>query len=88
VRIETTLAKGEPAREILELARRIQPDVICAGSHGYGFFSRLLMGSTSTALLREAECSVLIALPRAEHPERQSALAGGNRVADKAEGRS
>jgi nucleotide-binding universal stress UspA family protein len=57
----------------MESDRRIAADVISAGGHGYGFSSRLLMWSTSTARLREAACSILIAYPHDDHMERQSA---------------
>jgi nucleotide-binding universal stress UspA family protein len=64
VRVETALLEGEPAPEILRLAESVQADLIAAGSHGYGYFSRLVMGSVSTQQLRRAGCSLLIAPPR------------------------
>lgn len=76
VRIAPEVLEGTPSREILDLAERTGADVIAAGSHGYGFFTRLVMGSVSTRLLREAQCSVLIAPPRAASAELRQARAG------------
>jgi nucleotide-binding universal stress UspA family protein len=55
---------GDAAEELLKLADRIGAELIAAGSHGIGFFGRLLLGSVSTRLLRGARCSVLISPPR------------------------
>ena len=79
-RVAPEVLEGTPSREILDLAKRTRADVIAAGSHGYGFFTRLLMGSVSTHLLREAPCSVLIAPPRAASDELRQARAGRTEV--------
>jgi nucleotide-binding universal stress UspA family protein len=63
-RVVTQLLQGDPARELLRLARELNADLVAAGSHGSGFFSRLLLGSVSTRLVRGATCAVLIAPPR------------------------
>jgi nucleotide-binding universal stress UspA family protein len=55
---------GDAAEELLKLAERVGADLIAAGSHGIGFFGRLLLGSVSTELLRGATCPVLISPPR------------------------
>jgi nucleotide-binding universal stress UspA family protein len=64
IQVETHLLEGDPADEVLRLASEVGADLIAAGSHGAGFFSRLVMGSVSTRLLRRAGCAVLIAPPR------------------------
>jgi nucleotide-binding universal stress UspA family protein len=52
---------GTPAAE---LARRsCDLDLLAVGSRGHGPVRRLLLGSTSTRLVREARCPVLI-VPR------------------------
>jgi nucleotide-binding universal stress UspA family protein len=61
--VETHLLDGDPAGEILHLARRLDADLVAAGSHGIGFFGRILMGSVSTRLVRRSNCAVLIAPP-------------------------
>jgi nucleotide-binding universal stress UspA family protein len=59
VSVETIILRGDPAHEILRFASRVKADLIAAGSHGHGFFSRLLLGSVATKLLRGASCAVL-----------------------------
>lgn len=79
----TLLADGDPAPTILQLVHDTGAELLASGSHGHGFFTRILLGSTSARLLRGADCAVLIAPPRAPSPElaqaeeRHAALAGG-----------
>ena len=48
-----------PAREaILDEAERWHADLIVMGSHGYGTWQRLLLGSVSQAVVSHANCSV------------------------------
>jgi nucleotide-binding universal stress UspA family protein len=63
VRVEHAFAEGEPARAILTRANEVNADLIAVGSHGHGWFDRMLLGSVSTRVLAEAGCSVLIATP-------------------------
>lgn len=56
--------EGDPAMALLELADRIDADLLAAGRHGRGFLGRLLMGSVSNRLVRGARCSALIVPPR------------------------
>ena len=58
--IETEVLRGSPKEEIIEEAKRWKADVIVVGSHGYGFFGRMLIGSVSGAILHHAPCSVLV----------------------------
>lgn len=51
---------GSPKRVILEEAERWGADLIMVGSHGYGFWNRLLLGSVSQAITTHANCSVEI----------------------------
>lgn len=55
---------GRPAREILQLAREVGADSIILGSHGVTGLERLLLGSTSEKVVREAGCSVEIVRPK------------------------
>jgi nucleotide-binding universal stress UspA family protein len=66
VNVETVLLPGDPTTRVLELAESAPADLIAAGSHGQGFFARMVLGSVSTRLLRGARCSVLIVPPPAE----------------------
>jgi nucleotide-binding universal stress UspA family protein len=63
------LLEGTAVEEILGFAERGGADLIAVGSHGFGYFGRIMLGSVSTALVRRAQCSVLIAPPREPAPE-------------------
>lgn len=60
VKIETEVLIGSPKAVIVEEAEKWGADLIIVGSHGYGFFSRMLIGSVSDAVLHHAPCSVLV----------------------------
>jgi nucleotide-binding universal stress UspA family protein len=51
--------KGSPEQQIVEEARDWQADLIVVGSHGRGFWGRML-GSVSDAVIHHAPCSVLV----------------------------
>lgn len=57
--ITVKVLKGPPEKEIVELAENWGADLIVVGSHGRGFFGRML-GSVSDAVVNHAPCSVLI----------------------------
>jgi nucleotide-binding universal stress UspA family protein len=59
VRAERMCVLGEPAPEILRIAKEIQADVIVLGTHGRTGVKRLLMGSVAEQVLRNAPCMVL-----------------------------
>lgn len=50
---------GNPADEIVELARRENVDMIVLASHGRTGLLRFLMGSVAERVVREAPCPVL-----------------------------
>lgn len=79
--VECMVASGSPAEELLGLASRLNVDVIAAGSHGYGFVGRVVMGSVSTRLVRGARCAVLIAPPESAPPQLQPAPQPGAEAA-------
>jgi nucleotide-binding universal stress UspA family protein len=49
---------GLPREAILDEADRWNADLIVMGSHGYGPWQRLLLGSVSQAVVSHANCSV------------------------------
>ncbi|MGE0868997.1 MAG: universal stress protein [Kofleriaceae bacterium] len=51
---------GKPAEEILGLAADVGADLIFIGSHGKIGLERLLLGSVSERVVREAQCPVMI----------------------------
>jgi len=55
---------GRPAEEILDLAREVGADLIFVGSHGKTGLERVLLGSVSERVVREARCPVMIARPK------------------------
>jgi nucleotide-binding universal stress UspA family protein len=59
--VETHTFEGQPAEVVLALAQAKKADLVVAGTHGRGMLQRWLLGSTSSALLRAADCSVLLA---------------------------
>ena len=56
-----TVREGEVTDTLVALAAELRADLVVAGARGLGLMERLLVGSTSTALLRGAPCSVLVA---------------------------
>jgi nucleotide-binding universal stress UspA family protein len=58
-----TVCFGNPAEEILQIAREIHPDMIVMATHGKTGLKRLLIGSVAEKVLRNANCPVMI-LPR------------------------
>ncbi|MBL0216263.1 MAG: universal stress protein [Myxococcales bacterium] len=51
---------GKPAEEILELAQSVSADLIFIGSHGKTGLERLVLGSVSERVVREAKCPVMV----------------------------
>jgi nucleotide-binding universal stress UspA family protein len=58
----------KPATAILALAQEVAADLIIVGNHGLTGVERLLLGSTSERIVREAKCSVEVARPK-RYPE-------------------
>ena len=57
--LNTEVLRGSPAQQIVERAEEWGADLIVVGSHGRGFWGRLL-GSVSNAVVHHATCSVLV----------------------------
>ena len=55
---------GDPATELAYAGNDL--DLLVTGSRGYGPVRRLMLGSTSTRLVREAPCPVLVLTRGAE----------------------
>lgn len=60
--ITTEVLKGLADQQIVELAREWGADLIVVGSHGRGFWGRML-GSVSDGVVHHAPCSVLVVRP-------------------------
>lgn len=61
VAVSTVIRYGDAAERVLEYATTHHSDLITAGRHGRSLFQRILVGSHTTALLRAAERSLLVA---------------------------
>jgi nucleotide-binding universal stress UspA family protein len=60
VHAETYSSESEPAQAILEIAGKVNADLIVVGSRGLSGIERFLMGSVSAKVSEHASCSVLI----------------------------
>lgn len=58
--VETSVVSGSPREVIVDEAKAWGADLIVVGSHGYGFWDRMLLGSVSDAVIHHAPCSVLV----------------------------
>jgi nucleotide-binding universal stress UspA family protein len=52
---------GKAAEQVLHLAREIGADFIIIGSHGKTGVERMVLGSVSERVVREAHCTVIVA---------------------------
>ena len=59
-RVTRSMPTGHPARELVAAAASFDADLVVVGARGLGGIKRLLLGSVSERVLREARCSVLI----------------------------
>jgi nucleotide-binding universal stress UspA family protein len=55
---------GTPAREIVQLAKDLDADVIVVGSHNQRAVERWVLGSVSEHVVRKAGCPVIVARPK------------------------
>ena len=62
------LAMGDPAAEIVRIAKDEGAEMIILGTHGRTGVSRLLMGSVAEAIVRRAPCPVLVYRETAHRP--------------------
>jgi nucleotide-binding universal stress UspA family protein len=60
---ELELVTGDPAEEIIRLANIYKADLILIGSRGLTGMKRIVLGSVSTQVVEEANCSVLVVKP-------------------------
>ena len=60
---EILQAIGSPGWEIADQAKKLSADYIVTGSHGHSAFHELVMGSTTSVVLKHAACPVVIVRP-------------------------
>jgi len=67
IHVSHVFLEGDPATEIIRFARDAGIDLIVMGTHGRTGAERLLVGSVTEKVMREAPCSVLaVKLPRGQ----------------------
>ncbi len=59
--VEAAELRGDPARTLLDYAEAVSADLIALGSHGYGMWKRLLLGSVASKMIRLSTRAVLVA---------------------------
>ena len=64
---KTVKVEGFPSKEIVVQAKELEADYVVMGSHGHTAFYDLLIGSTTSGVLKKAPCPVIVvpARPRA-----------------------
>ena len=62
-RVETLKGIGDPALEVVELAREGQYDLIVLGTHGRTGFRHAILGSIAERVVRHARCPTLTIHP-------------------------
>ena len=60
INLEIEIATGAPDQILIEAASAWNADLIVIGSHGQGFWRRMLLGSITDSLVHHAPCSVLV----------------------------
>ncbi|HZJ39106.1 MAG TPA: universal stress protein [Chthoniobacterales bacterium] len=58
--VTSVLAMGEPATEIIKLARTLPVELIAMSTHGHRFISDLLYGSTADKVRHQVDIPVLL----------------------------
>ena len=64
--LSVQVSKGAPDEILIETAREWKADLIVIGSHGRGFWERMLLGSITDSLVHHAPCSVLVVRRKVE----------------------
>jgi nucleotide-binding universal stress UspA family protein len=70
VTAEHELIEGDPAHEVVQLARARDVDLIVVGSRGLGAMASAVFGSVSRRIVRDADRPVLVAKARDAEPGR------------------
>ena len=63
---EARVVHGEPGQTICDVAAELDADLVVVGAHGKGVIRRVLLGSTSEYVVRNAPCPVLVIRHRPE----------------------
>jgi nucleotide-binding universal stress UspA family protein len=74
IAVTRVLLRGDPAHEIVNVARDRKVDLIMMSTHGYGAFYRFLLGSVTAKVLHEIECPVWTGAHLEGSPEREFSI--------------
>jgi nucleotide-binding universal stress UspA family protein len=66
--VSREIGEGHAGQEIMHEAQDWKAELVVLGTHGFGFFNRMLLGSTSTYVLRHGDCATLV-VPRPENAD-------------------
>lgn len=58
--VERKLVEGSSGQMIVHVAAEVGADVVVVGSHGHGWFKRVVIGSTSQYVVHHCRCPVLV----------------------------
>jgi nucleotide-binding universal stress UspA family protein len=58
--IETLVGDGTPHIEIIRLAEQKKADLVVMATHGHGFISHAILGSTTERVVRRSPCPVFV----------------------------
>jgi nucleotide-binding universal stress UspA family protein len=74
IAVTRVLLRGDPAHEIVKMARDRNVDLIMMSTHGYGSFYRFLLGSVTAKVLHEIQCPVWTGAHLEEAPAREFSI--------------
>ena len=74
IAVTRMLLRGDPAHEIVEMARERNVDLIMMSTHGNGAFYQFLLGSVTAKVLHEIECPVWTGAHLEEAPAREFSI--------------
>jgi len=58
--VQTFMEIGSPAESILSAAERVKADTIVVGRHNMTTLDRVVIGSVSESIIRNAKCTVIV----------------------------
>jgi len=71
LKISSEIIQGPARQSIVEMAESWGADLVVMGSRGLGAWSRLLLGSVSSAVVHHAKCSVeIVRTPETQKPDK------------------
>lgn len=59
--VETMVVAGEPTAVVADMVSSLRPDLLALGTRGHTGVTRIRLGSTAQTLIRQVDCSVLVA---------------------------